>query len=184
MQEGGTERGRVLWECGTTSAGQVTHGVTEEKLKKSKASDLRNIHIRRKPQSNVFSMEASPSHQSSRSTSELHGPTPNPKHHTTTYGGNNSTASDWTGRSGSGTRPTLGPNASICSICTYLIGVFVWVQFGVAAYHQCLSVPQSDSIESRNRSRVPSSPSQKENVATEELLWPGQTSQHRLFCSL
>lgn len=80
--------------------------------------------------------------------------------------------------------PTLGPDASICSICTYLIGVFVWVQFGVAAYHQCLSVSQSDSIESRNRSRVPSSPPQKKNTATEELLWPGQTSQHRLFCSL
>lgn len=80
--------------------------------------------------------------------------------------------------------PTLGPDASICSICTYLIGVFVWVQFGVTAYHQCLSVSQSDSIESRNRSRVPSSPPQKKNTATEELLWSGQTSQHRLFCSL
>lgn len=80
--------------------------------------------------------------------------------------------------------PTLGPNASICSICTYLIGVFVWVQFGVAAYHQCLSVLQFDSIESRNQFRVPRSPSQKENAAPEELLWPGQTSQHRLFCSL
>lgn len=80
--------------------------------------------------------------------------------------------------------PRLGPDASICLICTYLISVFVWGQFGVAAYHQCLSVSLFDSIESRNWSRVPSSPPQKENTDTEEHLWPRQTSQHCLCCSL
>lgn len=96
---------------GTTSAGQVTHGVTEEKLKKSTTSDLRNIRVRRKPQSNVFSMEPSPSRQSNRSTSEFRRPMPNPKDHTTTHRGNHGTTSDWT---------TLGP-AHAGPKCFYLL---------------------------------------------------------------
>lgn len=120
------------------------------------------------------------------STSELHVPTPRFKTprqgFSRLHGGNDTRAffSSWTNPAVRGPQSSDG---SIGSIITYLIGLFVWVQFGAAAYRQCLSMSQSDSIEFRSRSRVPSSSPQKEKSPTLHTRHKRENRVEQLFIS-
>lgn len=131
--------------------------------------------------------------KASRSTSELHVPTPKsktPRQGFSPPDGGTDTPASGSGWTILGVRAPQSSAGSIGSISTYLMGLFVWVRVGGAAYHQCLSMSQADSIESRSPPEFPAAPHKRRKElschhrAALYLPRPGQTTQHCRFCSL